>query len=214
MRITKKRCFIFIFIVFSVFFLCSAAVIPVPTPTPEIIIPVKKVEIIDTASIERSKKIKEKIVDIMINKNRENYENSINIQFKEKSIINNFLTSLDDLQNKTTSIRKYINISNENEKNDILNTYITIKNNIDELENVKFNFLNSIDPDDKILIKDQNESIVKSIFNLQNTLNSIDKEINELQTSKDLLNRTVYIEKEIKNISRQYRAIDWILFEQ
>jgi hypothetical protein len=165
--------------------------------------------------------IREKISDIISNKSdskTEGNKNKITINgykiLLEKSYLNDFSINLENLQNKATNIKKNIKISNENDKKEIKDEYVNIKNNIDKLESDNLNFLNNVEPEEKKLIIDQNESIKKSINNLQKLLISVNKESIDAHSNEELFNKTVDIEKEIKNISRQYRAIDWILFEQ
>jgi hypothetical protein len=223
MRIAKEAFFVITFIFFSIIFLFSQSTPGSATSskgtimTPVIpVVPENKV-IEDKNAIERTKAIKEKMEDIKINKNRRNDENLNginNIKVKEKSYLNNFSDNLEGLQDITGSIKKNIKILNENDKIVIKEEYIKIKNNIDKLENENTAFLGNIDPEEKKLIGDQNNSIKKSLSNLQKMLNSIDKEFDKIKSNEDLFNKTVDIEKEIKNVSRQYRAIDWILFEQ
>jgi hypothetical protein len=171
----------------------------------------------DKNAIERTKVIKEKLEDIKINKNRGNDENlngSNNVKLREKNYLNNFSDNLEDLQNKTGGIKKNIKILIESDKIKIKDDYVGIKSNIDKLEKENAEFLGTVDPEERKLIDDQNSSIKKSLTSLQKMLNSIDKEFDKIKSNEDLFNKTVDIEKEIKNISRQYRAIDWILFEQ
>lgn len=121
---------------------------------------------------------------------------------------------MENLQISTEYIKKNIKILNNNESYQIKDEYINIKNIIDEMAIDNFNFLRKIGQEDKQLIKEQHESIIKSMSNLQKILVDINKNPDKIKLNEDLFNKTIEIEKEIKNINRQYRAIEWILFEQ
>ena len=169
--------------------------------------------------------INDKIEDLIISfkTNNAKFNQDINsnanylndrLGLNERSSLNNFSLKLRNFLVEIIDVKKNIRILNEDERFKYKNEYIDFKNNIDLLEGDNFKFTNSIDRDEKSLIIEQNKRIGESIENLQKNLSFIDKNFDEIGSNEELFNRTIVIEKEIKNINRQYRAIEWILFEQ
>ncbi len=92
---------------------------------------------------------------------------------------------------------------------------------INELNGKLKNFIESLDNDYNSFYKNLNDNQKKSVteqaLNIDKSFNRIDKyfnEINRVTDNENYYNKTIEFEKEIRIIYRQYRAIDWILFEQ
>jgi hypothetical protein len=219
MRKIKKACIIFILSLFSLFILFgqTAGASTSKGTAPAASSPVNTPEKKDNSFMEKNKLINDKFEDIKIYKDRNNNENlnsSGSLKILEKVNLNNFSIKLDDLQALTNNIKKNIKILNNNENYQIKDEYNNIKKEIDKLDIDNGNFLAKIDKEDKQLIVEQNSSIKKSISNLQKLLNNLNKDFDKVNSNEELYNKTIDMEKEIKNINRQYRAIEWILFEQ
>lgn len=133
---------------------------------------------------------------------------------KLKDWIVYFLDSLEQIENKINFLIKEIK-SFENETinvNKIKKDYNSIINAIYILIENNKNFLNSMNQEQKFLIKRQIDILEESFYDLQKFHNELDKILGK--NKDEIFNKTKQFEKTVKTIHRQYLAIEFILLQK
>lgn len=191
----------------------------------------EKKEKIEKEKAEKIKDIKEKlpkIKDLLESNNivsekihsekneLDNIDSKININdYTEKNKqIKNFTKTFEDLQIKADNMIRNIKQSTPENVLNVEEQYDTTKNLIENIEKENIIFLNNLDEEEKELIKQQTDSIQNSKSNLSKIIVNLDKEFDKKNKNmENLFDKIKELEKEIRIIYRQYRAIEWILFE-
>ncbi len=180
---------------------------------------------------EKIKEIKEKIPKIKVQletnnvvsekihsekKEIEKDDNKTDINNYNEKInqIKNFTSTMEDLQIKMDNMVRNIKQSTPDNVLSVKEQYDITKNLIENIEKENINFLNNLDQEEKELIKQQSDSIQNSKNNLSKIIANLDKEFDKKNKNiENLFDKIKELEKEIRIIYRQYRAIEWILFE-
>ena len=163
----------------------------------------------------------EKIHSEKINTNNIDKGNNINkIQtigsLKKENQIKNFTQKFEKLQIDTNNIIREIQQSAPEDINsNIKDKIIYTKEIINDVDNNNIDFMKNLDKEERELIRKQNNIIQNSQNNLIKIFANLDKELDKKNKNiENLFNKTKELEKEVKIIYRQYRAIEWILFEK
>lgn len=138
-----------------------------------------------------------------------------NDKIEKENQVKTFTKTLEDLQIKNDSIIRDIKLSTPGDIVDIKEKLKYTKEIIQLIEEKDIEFINNLNKEEKELIKKQNNTIKNSKKNLIKILENLDKELDKKNKNiEDLFNKTKELEKETRTIYRQYRAIEWILFEK
>lgn len=129
----------------------------------------------------------------------------------ERDNINSTLANIESIQQAIEKLKREVKQhQNLNQDKEINELNVKLKNFIESLDNDYNSFY-------KNLNDNQKKSVNEQALNIDKSFNRIDKyfnDINKVTDNENYYNKTIEFEKEIRIIYRQYRAIDWILFEQ
>lgn len=143
----------------------------------------------------------------------ENEINSAGNGFKkyEKENINLILNNLESIQQSIDKIKREVKQHQTlNQDNQINQLNSLLKNSIKSLNDDYNSFCINLNENQKRSVSEQTTNIDRSFNKIDRYFNDITK----VNDNENYYNKTVEFEKEVRIIYRQYRAIDWILFEQ
>lgn len=139
---------------------------------------------------------------------------NINEYTEKNRQVKNFTKTFEDLQVKSDTMIRNIKQSTPENVLSVKDQYDTAKKLIEDMEKEDMNFFNNLNEEEKELIKQQTDIMRNSKNNLLKILGNLDKEFDKKNKNmENLFDRIKEFEKEIRIIYRQYRAIEWILFE-
>lgn len=139
--------------------------------------------------------------------------------FKENVDINRrkIIGRIDDtekIKNKLKIFQRNINQS-DNDFNSIQMQYLEIIKEIEKINNEDMFLSLNLDNYQKNQIKEQIEVIEKSKSKINDLIIKIRKEFEISEKNKKSISiQSIELEKEFNKLNKQYRAIEWILYEQ
>lgn len=146
--------------------------------------------------------------------NRDVNKNISDDYTEKNSQIKNFTKTFEDLQIKSDDMVRNIKQSTPENVASVKDQYDTAKNLIENIEKEDVNFFNNLSEEEKELINQQSVNIQNSRNNLSRILINLDKEFDKKNKNmENIFDKIKEFEKEVRIIYRQYRAIEWILFE-
>lgn len=166
-----------------------------------------------------SQKEEKKRIDYFHIKNKEKYNKYFFKPIEREKIIsllsNNFLTLDDTIKFIKEFTKRSIKI--DIDKSLLFNDYVLLKEKIKLIKVNNKQLLDSLNIDQKELLNNQIKRIENSEKRINQNLSILQKEFeNENQKNQNkraIISSCVEIEKELSNIDRQYRAIQWLMEE-